>query len=572
MDALEVLPVLPTRSRLYSPEPMGMGTGLVESLASYLARLADSHLVGAADVLVCLAAGVSDTGLSRDHRIYNLMRLRSRELNGMQQIAQHWSRLVAAQTHRHGIEQLTLLPWRHILTPRALTHASQWWCPQCLDDWSAAGQVVYWPLLWSLRAVSVCPIHGIALEGQCYGCGAAVASLTARGRIGVCPKCTAWLGYASRPGGDGRAVQTAFAVGECAAVLAQGACTLLAAGSVIGEQLERTKLANLLDSCLVAANCRQAALARALGLSSEALHRLIGGGHVLNLPTLLNILAEVGVGIADFVHQPLASLVASGHLDAFVQRLPNKRPSAMPSRLKQGQRASAALLAEVRVTLEAGLAEEDPPALKTLAQHVGLTTVKLLWSHEPQLCRAIRDKRKARFNRQAAKEVVAALASSNVLPPTLETIAAQLNTSLVTLRRAFPAEVAAIKARRSSIQDVTELRRTMAAFLEVDPPVSCSEISRRLGIKMHHLRQHCPDVRQALVERFALYRQSCARARQRQECEAVRQAVASLHERGQFPTKSKVAAVLGKSRRMILTVTEREAFSVKMQELGLWQR
>src|SRR5262249_48949415 len=236
MDALEGLPILPTRSRLYSPEPMGIGTGLVESLASYLARLADSHLVGAADVLVCLAAGVSDRGQSRDHRIYNLMRLRSRELNGMQQVAQQWSRLVAAQTHRHAIEQLTLLPWRQLLTPRALTHASQWWCPQCLDDWSATGQVVYWPLLWSLRAVSVCPIHGIALEGQCSGCGAAVASLSARGRIGVCPKCKLWLGYAGRPGGDGQAEQTAFAGGACATALAQGAHTLLAATALIGEQ------------------------------------------------------------------------------------------------------------------------------------------------------------------------------------------------------------------------------------------------------------------------------------------------------------------------------------------------
>src|SRR5262249_37617262 len=144
--------------------------------------------------------------------------------------------------------------------------------------------------------------------------------------------------------------------------------------------------------------------------------------------------------------------------------------------------------------------------------------------------------------------------------------------SSVTLRRTFPEEVAAIKARRSSIRDVAELRRSMAAFLEVDPPVSCSEISRRLGIKMHHLRQHCPEVRQALIERFALYRHSCARERQRQEREAVRQAVASIHERGQFPTKSKVAAVLGKSRRMILTASEREAFSAMMQELGLWQR
>ena len=38
-------PKFPPRSRLYSLEPVGMGTPHVESLTSYIARLAEAHCV-----------------------------------------------------------------------------------------------------------------------------------------------------------------------------------------------------------------------------------------------------------------------------------------------------------------------------------------------------------------------------------------------------------------------------------------------------------------------------------------------------------------------------------------------
>ena len=39
------LPTLPPRSRLYSLAPMGIGTSQVESLTSYVMRLAEAHAV-----------------------------------------------------------------------------------------------------------------------------------------------------------------------------------------------------------------------------------------------------------------------------------------------------------------------------------------------------------------------------------------------------------------------------------------------------------------------------------------------------------------------------------------------
>lgn len=42
---------IPPRSRLYSLEPIGIGTALVESLSGYVARLAEAHSVSVGDLV-----------------------------------------------------------------------------------------------------------------------------------------------------------------------------------------------------------------------------------------------------------------------------------------------------------------------------------------------------------------------------------------------------------------------------------------------------------------------------------------------------------------------------------------
>jgi hypothetical protein len=203
---------------------------------------------------------------------------------------------------------------------------------------------------------------------------------------------------------------------------------------------------------------------------------------------------------------------------------------------------------------------------------VGLTKAKVLRSYYPHLCQAILDKRKSRYNLKVTGQTLVEILDSAATPPPLGTIAAQLKTSTVTLRKYFPDQVAAIKARRCIIQDVEELRRNVATFLEVEPPLSFGEIAHRLGLKAHHIRQHCPDLRQAIVQRFATYQHTCAVERQRKSIEAVRHAITELNANGQFPTKSKVATALGRPGRLILYKAESEAFTQMMHELGLQQR
>jgi hypothetical protein len=140
------LPV-PARSDLYSPEPREDDWGMIEGLASYLARLAEYHAVSVYHLMTYLAAKAPPEMLLPESMIRRLAGYRSHELNGLDSHAEHWSTLVADQTLRTSIEQMTLLPWRQLVASHNLLHASQHWCPQCLDRWRLAGQPIYWPLL-----------------------------------------------------------------------------------------------------------------------------------------------------------------------------------------------------------------------------------------------------------------------------------------------------------------------------------------------------------------------------------------------------------------------------------------
>jgi transcriptional regulator with XRE-family HTH domain len=571
MDVLDLSLPLPARSRLYAPEPVGFGTGMVESLASYLARIAEAHWVRVSDLMGCMIAKTTDDRLTWDHQVLNLMGWRSHELNGTEQTAQRWSTLVADQTRRHGMDQLTLLPWRQVLTPRALTHTSQRWCPQCLEEWRTTGRPVYWPLLWSLRIVTVCPMHRIPLERRCPHCQVTVPTLTACGRIGFCPKCDVWLGRSSQPSTDPSSPEDTLPVTDSALPSAQGALNLLAASALIQEEIPRDKLGALFDYCLQSAHCPQVTLAKRLNLAREMIPQLIRGERRVTIPTLLNVLARLGLRIDEFVAKPVATLVTADSLVHLIAGLSPPPEATPPTVLRPGQHPTTAFLAEIQALLETALAQNDPPGLPTLARRAGLTTRKVLWSHFPHLCQAIQAKRKRRLNREKIRRVLKKVLSSAAAPPSQETIAARLKISPITLRKYFPDEVAALRAQRRTIQDVAVLRHRVEAFLQADPPLPLSETSRRLDVKMHHIVQHCPELRHALVARFKAYQHARAVERERQAIAAVRAAVSQVHARGELPTKTKVATILYKNRRAILTKTESEAFHAMMSELGLWQ-
>ena len=192
---------LEPHSRLAHLEPIGIGTPLVESLTSYLCRLAVAHcwkvstLIGhelrpllAMPYLFVFpedSAGIFSSGRSQA----TLQRM-----NGISPAAVKFVTALETLTKRQDLRFLTLLNWKHVFTPFCLLRKVKAWCPDCYQEGRASGQTIYDPLLWVIDAVEICSRHQQYLVSHCPQCNNQVSLLRTQSRPGYCHLCEKWLG------------------------------------------------------------------------------------------------------------------------------------------------------------------------------------------------------------------------------------------------------------------------------------------------------------------------------------------------------------------------------------------
>jgi hypothetical protein len=197
------LPVLPTRSRLHSLQPQGMGTALIECLTSYVSRLAASHCVSPAALLSSTIAPLIGKkywlrgGARQDTRgsaLSKSFNIHTRAVNGIGVIASDWVRTLQTLTLRHDLAQLTMIEWENVFSHRNLLRLTRAWCPACYDSWANSRQPMYEPLLWVFRDVTVCLFHQRRLDTSCPNCNSPLQWLSRSATPGYCEKCDEWLG------------------------------------------------------------------------------------------------------------------------------------------------------------------------------------------------------------------------------------------------------------------------------------------------------------------------------------------------------------------------------------------
>ncbi len=193
---------MPPRSRLYCLEPIGAGTLMVESLTSYICRLAAAHSV-TPWILVTREmsplATVSTlrynqaSGVSCD--VFSKQGSSSILSNGT--VAMDGVNVLEQLTKRPGLARLTTLFSDGILSSRDLISPHQKFCPQCFQEWMDARKPVYLPLLWNFQHVKVCPVHQRNLISLCPHCERSHPPMARWLVPGFCPRCLKWMGNAS---------------------------------------------------------------------------------------------------------------------------------------------------------------------------------------------------------------------------------------------------------------------------------------------------------------------------------------------------------------------------------------
>jgi hypothetical protein len=197
------LPLIPPRSILYSIPPIGIDTGDVEGLTSYICRLAEAHCVSPTNLLRYQIEPATGKGRGKAAKSVNLQSHPS----GDNRVAVRYVEALEYLTMQPNLSELTLSSWLmgkrssgNILTslfvdrPISMLKTCREWCPDCLDEWQNSDREIYEPLLWSLSLVAICPHHDRLLEQVCPGCNQSQPIFAAKTRVGRCSHCHDWLG------------------------------------------------------------------------------------------------------------------------------------------------------------------------------------------------------------------------------------------------------------------------------------------------------------------------------------------------------------------------------------------
>lgn len=193
------VPDYPPRSRLYNLTPLGLHSPFVESLTSYLCRLAREHNVQVGTLIqygIAPILGKQYIANDKSRSISSFLRYAG-PINGNGIIASYWVSALESLTLRTDLAMLTLLVGANALSQRDLLQPVRQWCPMCYDVWRRQDDIIYEPLLWSINGITVCPEHCQPLKRCCQYCSSSLPWLTWCSRPGYCSVCGRWLGKAS---------------------------------------------------------------------------------------------------------------------------------------------------------------------------------------------------------------------------------------------------------------------------------------------------------------------------------------------------------------------------------------
>jgi AraC-like DNA-binding protein len=618
------LPALPERSRYYHLKPIGVGTPYAESLTSYITRLAEAHCVSPKALVICELLPMFGRPALSEHNpsIHNVWKRDAMTINGTSPYAGEWVRALERLTCRSDLSLLTMLTWSDVIDPRGLLRATQAWCPDCISEWRRNNSCLYYPLLWSLKAVTVCPRHHAPLSTYCRheDCSRPLPLLSLHSRLGYCPYCGQWLGIdpgslrgkdEEKTSGDDLARQCwiANAIGE-----------LIEAAPSLPAPPRREKLASSISQCSdQLADGSFVLLGRRLGINNGCLYLWQRGNTTLYFKSLIRLCWGLGISprlllieavedyskitsiklvkrsqrkhIGDdelrkvleacFLEEPPPSLKevaarlgyskvstlyrrSSELCSAIKARYENEHKSTRPRRAKARTKLALDVLREN--LQEILMSDETPfPSIREIAKRLGYRSDGPIFRRAPDLCVAIAKKRREQRNDQPLRQALeAALVSDEYPPPSIREIAERLSCSLERLYNLYPQICHAIVKRHQSVFDTDALRRELeAALAETSlPPPSFRYVAKRVGFSETRLRRHFPELCSQISLKYLTFKKNSGIATKQHIRDEVKSVVIQLSIEGCYPSLRKVRQLLLGKKLAFVDVTRawREAF------------
>lgn len=196
-------------SRLFNIEPIGVGTPYIESLPSYIKRLAKAHFVFPGTLLAKEVYSEVYYYASKEYCLNSWSKsdLSFNFVNGI-------IRILENKTSNCNIRYLSLLKFGNKIYQKFHIRRYAAWCPICYEESKQFNCTIYEPLIWSIEDVSICKKHNVKLHLVCPTCNSQIQRYESELIIGYCPRCNTWLGSDQAEKGNEFSVLAYDQIGE----------------------------------------------------------------------------------------------------------------------------------------------------------------------------------------------------------------------------------------------------------------------------------------------------------------------------------------------------------------------
>lgn len=365
---------------LRAPRPLGVGTAEVESLTSYIRRLARTHVVSPSLLLRRLV--LDPERRRREQQDLAIEPTRATEsLNGASATTELIVCALVSMTGIASIRETTLLDRSGGIEFASAFRNLRAWCALCLST------EPYDHLVWSLRLSTTCVIHRCILVDRCARCGRSHRPLHAAATPDYCPYCAGQLARRDHAG-DG-VDEDSRLVGDLMAVLSQ--------------QTDPAQIATFTATAITKIGGVRPSH-RASGISIGELSALRAGHVRPSVLTLVRLARASGIEFSRILDMPIATTVER----------PRRVRGYRPRRAIAIGRAFERLLKA---------SDEDLPSLRALARrfHADVAAVRATYPLQSQELvlrrRSARVSRALLTRRRSLADAVSAFQSVGSLSP-----------------------------------------------------------------------------------------------------------------------------------------------------------
>lgn len=498
---------IPTRSCLYQLEPRAVGTAYIESITSYTKRLAEAHSVTVSHLIRRKLSLLEQADIAT--QALHWLGKRSAALVGTTTSAFDLVQVLEIATSIEDLQLLTILPWKGVFPAKGLTHSAQVWCPLCFEEWKEKGEIIYEPLIWAFKAITLCPIHYYPLQKCCPHCHKPNYPLDYQARLGHCSKCEKWLGQRLR--------------------------TRLSLDSFL-EEKERDWVLWVCDN----------------------ISDLIRNVDQLSLPLPSG---QVGEAFNAYVHQR-----ASGSVAAFARYLRMNQPTVQSW-------CSGRILPQVEVLLKVCKRLDVKLSYFLTANLQSVNTNSNNFSPYNQTPHARRPFKTPRVDLENARQILENALENEYPPPSVKEVIGRVRCCNATLHKYFSDLCRAIAQRHldykrsERVEALRQLLNQAIASNEA-PPLSLQEVAEQVGIPPAMFYRYVPELCSAISERYLNFCRERGISVIEEACERVRQAVFNLHNQGLYPSSSRIMYELN-DRHIFRQEEAKEIWYKTLQELGI---